>query len=674
MIIHGIINGNYSGRHRGHRVPKAQSRKKLLKRFCFALRLSSYSYITQGRKIMDILQGLNPQQRDAVTHINGPILVLAGAGSGKTRVIIYRIAHLLSQGISPKHILAVTFTNKAAAEMKKRIEQFNETMDINGLWINTFHSASLRILRAHYPKKNFTIYDESDKSTVVKAVLKETNYDVKPNSVGSFISQCKNKMQTPSNHKPINFWEERMLNCYKLYQEQLEKHNGLDFDDIIMKTIHLFQESPQVLSHYQTRFNYLMVDEYQDTNYSQYLLIRMLAEKHHNICVVGDDDQSIYGFRGADISNILNFEKDYPSIKTVRLEQNYRSTKPILDTANRVIEFNRNRKGKQLWTEKTVGAKVEFRLLRNEHDEANFVVRTISEAMSRENRKLIDFVVLYRVNAQSRVLEDAFRMANIPYTIVGGMSFYSRKEIKDILSYLKIIVNPLDAVALKRIVNVPSRKIGASLVEKLEKYATINNLHLFEAMEKAELIDTLSDTQVKAVERFIKLIKKFMAIKDTMSISKLLNMLLLDSGYLESLKQEKTEEDKDRIENIKELVNVAVEFESKEQGIGLEDFLGSISLVANIDLWDDSSCVTLMTLHNVKGLEFPYVFLTGMEEGLFPHINSLNSDNIEEERRLCYVGMTRAKEKLLMTAASSRKLYGYGTGMPSCFILEAGIR
>jgi len=623
---------------------------------------------------MDILQGLNPQQRDAVTHINGPILVLAGAGSGKTRVIIYRIAHLLSQGISPKHILAVTFTNKAAAEMKKRIEQFNETMDINGLWINTFHSASLRILRAHYPKKNFTIYDESDKSTVVKAVLKETNYDVKPNSVGSFISQCKNKMQTPSNHKPINFWEERMLNCYKLYQEQLEKHNGLDFDDIIMKTIHLFQESPQVLSHYQTRFNYLMVDEYQDTNYSQYLLIRMLAEKHHNICVVGDDDQSIYGFRGADISNILNFEKDYPSIKTIRLEQNYRSTKPILDTANRVIEFNRNRKGKQLWTEKTVGAKVEFRLLRNEHDEANFVVRTISEAMSRENRKLIDFVVLYRVNAQSRVLEDAFRMANIPYTIVGGMSFYSRKEIKDILSYLKIIVNPLDAVALKRIVNVPSRKIGASLVEKLEKYATINNLHLFEAMEKAELIDTLSDTQVKAVERFIKLIKKFMAIKDTMSISKLLNMLLLDSGYLESLKQEKTEEDKDRIENIKELVNVAVEFESKEQGIGLEDFLGSISLVANIDLWDDSSCVTLMTLHNVKGLEFPYVFLTGMEEGLFPHINSLNSDNIEEERRLCYVGMTRAKEKLLMTAASSRKLYGYGTGMPSCFILEAGIR
>jgi len=623
---------------------------------------------------MDILQGLNPQQRDAVTHINGPILVLAGAGSGKTRVIIYRIAHLLSQGISPKHILAVTFTNKAAAEMKKRIEQFNETMDINGLWINTFHSASLRILRAHYPKKNFTIYDESDKSTVVKAVLKETNYDVKPNSVGSFISQCKNKMQTPSNHKPINFWEERMLNCYKLYQEQLEKHNGLDFDDIIMKTIHLFQESPQVLSHYQTRFNYLMVDEYQDTNYSQYLLIRMLAEKHHNICVVGDDDQSIYGFRGADISNILNFEKDYPSIKTVRLEQNYRSTKPILDTANRVIEFNRNRKGKQLWTEKTVGAKVEFRLLRNEHDEANFVVRTISEAMSRENRKLIDFVVLYRVNAQSRVLEDAFRMANIPYTIVGGMSFYSRKEIKDILSYLKIIVNPLDAVALKRIVNVPSRKIGASLVEKLEKYATINNLHLFEAMEKAELIDTLSDTQVKAVERFIKLIKKFMAIKDTISISKLLNMLLLDSGYLESLKQEKTEEDKDRIENIKELVNVAVEFESKEQGIGLEDFLGSISLVANIDLWDDSSCVTLMTLHNVKGLEFPYVFLTGMEEGLFPHINSLNSDNIEEERRLCYVGMTRAKEKLLMTAASSRKLYGYGTGMPSCFILEAGIR
>ncbi|MDI6781516.1 MAG: UvrD-helicase domain-containing protein [bacterium] len=623
---------------------------------------------------MNILQELNPQQRDAVTHINGPVLVLAGAGSGKTRVIIYRIAHLLSQGVSPKQILAVTFTNKAAAEMKKRIEQFNEVIDINGLWINTFHSACLRILRAHYPKQNFTIYDESDRLSVVKAVLKETNYDVKPNSVSSFISQCKNKMIVPDNYKPINFWEERLVKCYQLYQEQLEKNNGLDFDDLIMKTIHLFQNSPQILTHYQTRFNHIMVDEYQDTNHSQYLLIKMLVEKHQNICVVGDDDQSIYSFRGADISNILNFEKDYRSVKTIRLEQNYRSTKPILDTANRVIEFNRQRKGKQLWTDKKTGPRVEFKLLRNEHQEAEFVVNTIFDSVSKENKKLSDFVVLYRVNAQSRVLEDTFRMANIPYTIVGGMSFYSRKEIKDILSYLKIIINPSDSVALKRIVNVPSRKIGAALIEKIEKYAKDHNLHLFETMQIAEEIDTLSDTQIKAVERFVKLIEKFMSIKNTTPVSKLLNMLIADSGYLESLKEEKTTESDERIDNIKELINVAIEFEDKEQGIHLEDFLGSISLAANIDVWDnDSSCVTLMTLHNAKGLEFPYVFLTGLEEGLFPHMNSLSNDGIEEERRLCYVGMTRAQERLFLTAASSRKLYGFGTGVPSCFILEAGV-
>ncbi len=623
---------------------------------------------------MNILQELNPQQRDAVTHVNGPVLVLAGAGSGKTRVIIYRIAHLLTQGVSPKQILAVTFTNKAAAEMKKRIEQFNEVMDINGLWINTFHSACLRILRAHYPKQNFTIYDESDRLSVVKAVLKETNYDVKPSSVSSFISQCKNKMIVPDNYKPINFWEERLVKCYQLYQEQLEKNNGLDFDDLIMKTIHLFQSSPQILTHYQTRFNHILVDEYQDTNHSQYLLIKMLAEKHQNICVVGDDDQSIYSFRGADISNILNFEKDYKSVKTIRLEQNYRSTKPILDTANRVIEFNRQRKGKQLWTDKKIGSRVEFKLLRNEHQEAEFVVNTIFNSVSKESKKLSDFVVLYRVNAQSRVLEDTFRAANIPYTIVGGMSFYSRKEIKDILSYLKVIINPSDSVALKRIVNVPTRKIGAALIEKVEKYAKDHNLYLLETMQIAEEIDTLSDTQIKAVERFVKLIEKFMSIKDTTPVSKLLNMLIADSGYLESLKEEKTTEADERIDNLKELINVAIEFEDKEQGIHLEDFLGSISLVANIDNWDnDSSCVTLMTLHNAKGLEFPYVFLTGLEEGLFPHINSLSKDGIEEERRLCYVGMTRAQERLFLTAASSRKLYGCGTGIPSCFILEAGV-
>jgi DNA helicase-2/ATP-dependent DNA helicase PcrA len=623
---------------------------------------------------MNILQELNQEQRDAVTHINGPVLVLAGAGSGKTRVIIYRIAYLLGQGVSPKQILAVTFTNKAAAEMKKRIEQFSEVIDINGLWINTFHSACLRILRAHYPKQNFTIYDESDRLSVVKVVLKETNYDIKPGSVSTFISQCKNKMISSDNYKPINFWEERLVRCYQLYSEQLEKNNGLDFDDLIMKTIHLFQESPQILTHYQTRFNHVMVDEYQDTNYSQYLLIKMLSEKHQNICVVGDDDQSIYSFRGADISNILNFEKDYRSTRTIRLEQNYRSTKPILDTANRVIQFNRQRKGKQLWTDKKIGPKVEFKLLRNEHQEAEFVVNTILHTVSKEGKKLIDFVVLYRVNAQSRVLEDTFRAANIPYTIVGGMSFYSRKEIKDILSYLKVIINPSDSVALRRIVNVPSRKIGTALIEKIEKYAKDNNLYLFEAMQIAEEIDTLSDTQIKAVERFVKLITKFMTIKNTMSVSKLLNMLVADSGYVESLKEEKTTEAEERIDNIKELINVAIEFEDKEQGILIEDFLGSISLVANIDVWDnDSSCVTLMTLHNAKGLEFPYVFLTGLEEGLFPHINSLNNDAIEEERRLCYVGMTRAQERLFMTAASSRKLYGCGTGVPSCFILESGV-
>jgi DNA helicase-2/ATP-dependent DNA helicase PcrA len=479
-------------------------------------------------------------------------------------------------------------------------------------------------------------------------------------------------MYTPEEYQPDNFWEERLLKCYQVYQQKLIENHGFDFDDLIMQTILLFRNSPKILEHYQTRFKYIMVDEYQDTNHAQYLFTKMLAEKHKNICVVGDDDQSIYSFRGADISNILEFEKDYDNVKVIRLEQNYRSTKAILDTANKVIASNLSRRKKRLWTEKEEGETVRFYFFQNEHQEAEFIAEVIIHSINEEHRKFSDFAVLYRVNAQSRILEDMFRIKDIPYTIVGGISFYERKEIKDAIAYLKVITNPADSVALKRIINEPPRRIGKVLISKLERYADNNNISLFEAMRRVEDIN-ISECQIETVQKVVRLIDRFISIHEGILVHKLIEKVMTETGYIDNLKDEGSMESQARIENLMELINVAKEFEEINKGAKLHDFLSNISLVSDIDTWDNTrSCVTLMTLHNAKGLEFPYVFLTGMEEGLLPHINSLSSGDIEEERRLCYVGMTRAKEKLILTGAANRGLYN-SNGIPSCFVKEAEV-
>lgn len=613
---------------------------------------------------MDILKHLNPQQKEAVLHTEGPLLVLAGAGSGKTRVITYRIAYLLHQGIKPDNILGVTFTNKAAREMKKRIEELNGFFS-QRLWISTFHSACVRILRSHLKNTNFTIYDEDDQVSLIKECLEELNFALQPKAVLSTISKAKERLIKPQDYHPENFFEEKIKPVYELYQFKLEENNGLDFDDILMKTVILWQEQPQILTLYQNRFKYLLVDEYQDTNYVQYLFTKMLAEKHKNICCVGDDDQSIYSFRGADITNILEFEKDYDNAKIIRLEENYRSTQVILDIANRVISHNFGRKGKTLWTRKVGGQPVIRYPGTDEHAEASFVIRKIRE-MTNQGIALKDFAVLYRVNAQSRVLEDAFVKANIPYSLVGGISFYGRKEIKDIVAYLNIIVNPQDTISLKRIINVPSRKIGKTTIQKMEDFATLKNISLYEAIKSLDKEEILSKNTTTSIKKFAELIEYFITLKATKSVLELTNEVIDKTGYRQELMDLQENE---RIENLKEFLISIEEFETTNEDKTLETYLTNISLYTHIDRWEDNSNkVTLMTLHSAKGLEFPYVFITGVEEGLLPHMNAQNN---EEERRLCYVGMTRAKEQLFLTYARNRKLYGGGLRMPSRFLFES---
>lgn len=630
---------------------------------------------------MQLLEKLNDRQAEAVKSYSGPLLVLAGAGSGKTRVLTYRIAYLIEHaGVSPHHILAITFTNKAASEMKERVDALLGAVS-EKMWVSTFHSSCVKILRREITHlnydSNFVIYDSSDQQTLVKQCLKELNIDDKkypPRAVISAISQVKNKLWEPHTYekRAYDFYQETIAKIYRLYQSKLKHNNALDFDDLIMKTVELFQLFPDILDQYQERFQYIMVDEYQDTNHAQYRLINMLAAKYRNLCVVGDDDQSVYHFRGADIQNILDFERDYPEAKVVRLEQNYRSTKSILEVANEIIRNNSGRKEKRLWTENPSGYPISLYTAQDEHQEAYYVAKNVIYEHDRKERPYTDFAVLYRTNAQSRVIEDIFMRNNIPYTIVGGLKFYERKEIKDVMAYLKVISNPADSISLQRIINVPRRGIGDASIAKAAEYARDHQVTLFRAFGMAEEISTLAARIAKPMSQFTRFIEEMQELKYNSSVTELAREVLTRSGYLQELEAEHTIEAETRIENLNEFLAVTDEFDKGING-SLEEFLAGVSLVADIDNLDEKTeAVVLMTLHSAKGLEFPVVYMIGMEEGVFPHSRSmLENTELEEERRLCYVGVTRAREELHMLHAAQRNLYGnYMHNMPSRFLKE----
>lgn len=635
---------------------------------------------------MDYISELNSRQRQAVEHTEGPLLVIAGAGSGKTRVITYRIAYLIEKkSVDPKNILAITFTNKAAAEMRERVDSLVQK-NSQDIWVSTFHSACVRILRQEIDKigydRNFVIFDTYDQKSLIKTCLKELNLDEKtypPQNISAAIRHAKDRLMTSEEFSKSaggNYRKEKIALIYKTYQEHLKKNNGLDFDDLIMKTVELFKLRPDVLEKYQDRFRYIMVDEYQDTNHAQYVLVNMLAQKHRNLCVVGDVDQSIYSWRGADINNILDFEEDYPDAVVIKLEQNYRSTENILNAANSIIENNFGRKKKNLWTEKGPGEKIKVFGGLNERDEARFIAEEIVRNIDKEFKNYKDFAVLYRTNAQSRVLEEEFAKKGIPYKIVGGLKFYERKEIKDITAYLKVISNPSDSISLRRIINVPKRGIGSATIAAVERYAEEKGLSLFDALKMSRDNPFLSRVP-DGIYDFVELIEKIMEIKDKTSIAALVQQVLEDTGYLEELKKEDrwstSTDSQGRLENLQEFVSVAKEFQDSHPDQGLAEFLAHISLVTDIDTFEDEQdAVALMTLHSAKGLEFPVVFITGMEEGIFPHSRSLfGEDELEEERRLCYVGITRAQEKAYLTFAFQRNLYGRsGYNPPSRFLEE----
>ena len=630
----------------------------------------------------DFLKTLNKEQREAVLHTEGPLLILAGAGSGKTRVIAYRIAYLIRvMGIDPGNILAITFTNKAAEEMKERVNALVGKISEN-MWISTFHSACVRILRRDIEKigfdSRFVIFDVSDQQTVIKDCIKKLNLDEKyyvPTPILSSISRAKNEMLEPDEFSKMykgDFRMETTAKIYSLYQKMLKQNNALDFDDIIMYTLKLFQENPTVLSYYQDKFKYIHVDEYQDTNTAQYKLVSLLAKLHKNLCVVGDDDQSIYGFRGANIRNILDFEKEFKNVKVVKLEQNYRSTKIILDAANSVISNNRGRKQKVLWTDNKNGCKIKYYKGEDEHEEARFIAREIKRRVYNDEKNYKDFAVLYRVNAQSRVLEEMFLREGVPYRIFGGLRFYERKEIKDVLAYLRLIQNLNDDYSLRRIINVPRRGIGAATIDKLNVVSERENCSMFEAISEAHKYDELQRVMAK-LEEFKDMITSLSALKDSCSISGLIEAVIERSGILKELQIENTTEAQSRIENMEELISAALEFESVSEDKSLEAFLAHVSLVADIDnLDEEKNNVVLMTFHSAKGLEFPIVFMAGMEEMVFPGYRSLyKNSELEEERRLCYVGITRAKEEVYMTSTNYRTLFGKTScNMVSRFVEE----
>ncbi|SFA49522.1 DNA helicase-2 / ATP-dependent DNA helicase PcrA [Anoxybacillus pushchinoensis] len=633
-----------------------------------------------------LLDGLNEKQKEAVKTTEGPLLIMAGAGSGKTRVLTHRIAYLMAEkDVAPWNILAITFTNKAAREMKERVERIvgKQAEDI---WISTFHSMCVRILRRDIDRigihANFSILDTTDQLSVLKHILKDRNIDPKkydPRALLGTISSAKNELITPETYadQAATPYEKLVADVYKEYQKRLLRNHALDFDDLIMTTIQLFQRVPEVLEYYQRKFQYIHVDEYQDTNRSQYLLVNMLAKRFRNLCVVGDSDQSIYRWRGADISNILSFEKDYPNAKVILLEQNYRSTKRILQAANAVIEHNTQRKPKKLWTENSEGHALVYYEAMTEVDEAQFVVGKIKEYVDTGKRTYKDFAVLYRTNAQSRVLEEMFLKANIPYKIVGGLKFYDRKEIKDILAYLRLIANPNDDISLTRIINVPKRGIGASTIDKIASYASIHSISMFDALKHIEEIGISARIAAPLVQ-FREQIDHWSQMQHYLSVTELVEDVLDRSGYRDMLREEKTLEAYSRLENIDEFLSVTKHFEQVNEDKSLVAFLTDLALVADIDQLDNDSegqtsdAVVLMTLHSAKGLEFPVVFLVGLEEGIFPHNRSLNDeDEMEEERRLAYVGITRAEEQLFLTRAHMRTLFGQThVNAPSRFIDE----
>ncbi|ATH62271.1 ATP-dependent DNA helicase UvrD/PcrA [Staphylococcus pasteuri] len=630
-----------------------------------------------------LVKNMNTEQSEAVRTTEGPLLIMAGAGSGKTRVLTHRIAYLLDEkDVSPYNILAITFTNKAAKEMKARVEQLvGEEAQV--IWMSTFHSMCVRILRRDADRigieRNFTIIDPTDQKSVIKDVLKNENIDSKrfePRMFIGAISNLKNELKTPEDaqNEANDYHSQMVATVYKGYQRQLSRNEALDFDDLIMTTINLFERVPEALEYYQNKFQYIHVDEYQDTNKAQYTLIKLLANKFKNLCVVGDSDQSIYGWRGADIQNILSFEEDYPDAKTIFLEQNYRSTKTILNAANEVIKNNTERKPKGLWTANTGGDKINYYEATTERDEAEYVVKEIMKHQ-RNGKKYSDMAILYRTNAQSRVLEETFMKSNIPYTMVGGQKFYDRKEIKDLLSYLRVIANSNDDISLQRIINVPKRGVGPSSVEKIQTYAVQNNISMFDALGEVDFIG-LSKKVTQECISFYEMIQNLIKEQEFLEISEIVEEVLVKSGYRDMLDREQTLESRSRLENLDEFMSVPKDYEEntplEEQS--LINFLTDLSLVADIDEADTESGVTLMTMHSAKGLEFPIVFIMGMEESLFPHIRAIKSDDdheMEEERRICYVAITRAEETLYITNATTRMLFGRSqSNMPSRFLKE----
>lgn len=635
---------------------------------------------------VDCTYGLNPQQAEAVINTEGPMLIMAGAGSGKTKVLTCRVANLLQKGVRPYRILAITFTNKAAAEMRERVNNMSGP-DAKDVWLFTFHAFCARFLRMEIDKLpgyggNFAIYDTADSQNLIKQILKEMNLDDKrfqPSGILSRISNAKNALQDAAAfaRQAGDFYEQKVADIYSRYEQKLQLNNALDFDDLLMLSIKLLQENKEVREKYQDRFDYLLVDEYQDTNHAQYLLTKFLAAKHRNICVVGDADQSIYGWRGADIQNILDFEKDYPDAKVIKLEQNYRSTQIILDAANAVIENNTGRKPKNLWTENKSGADIIYFQAVDERDEARFVIEQLQNLQRTENKKLGDMAILYRTNTQSRIFEEMLIKSGISYNMVGGLKFYERKEIKDIIAYLRVIFNPADSLSLLRIINVPKRGIGDASLAKIQAYAAANNVSLFEAVSNAAAIDGLSSRFVSKLDDLAGIIFELMNLASEAPVEDLIDRVLHDTGYLEELENERTPQAQSRIDNLHELISVAQEFAASEEENNLENFLAHVALVSDIDdteLGEDA--ITLMTLHSSKGLEFPVVFLVGMEEGLFPHARTLMDETeIEEERRLCYVGITRAKEKLFLSSTKMRTIYGNTvTYPPSRFLQEIPAR